>query len=96
MSIHVVVLAPCFALCLIEPSDYLQLYTPALDWIVQCIAFKSPEVRIIVKCGRVRQDRTGQDRTGQDRTGQDRATMQGIATQRKARKHASKLIRKAQ
>ncbi|XP_046855573.1 VPS35 endosomal protein-sorting factor-like isoform X2 [Xenia sp. Carnegie-2017] len=27
----------------ISPSEYLQLYTPALDWIVQCIAFKSPE-----------------------------------------------------
>ncbi|CAB3989058.1 Hypothetical predicted protein [Paramuricea clavata] len=25
------------------PTDYLRLYTPALDWIIQCIAFKSPE-----------------------------------------------------
>ena len=27
--------------------QYLQLYPPALDWILQCIAQKSPEVRKI-------------------------------------------------
>ena len=31
-------------ICTLAPADYLQLYTPALDWIIQCIAFKSPEV----------------------------------------------------
>ena len=28
-----------------EMHQYLQLYPPALDWILQCIAEKSPEVR---------------------------------------------------
>lgn len=28
----------------LEMPQYLQLYPPALDWILQCIAQKSPEV----------------------------------------------------
>ena len=31
----------------LEMPQYLQLYPPALDWILQCIAQKSPEVRKI-------------------------------------------------
>ena len=31
-----------------EMPQYLQLYPPALDWILQCIAQKSPEVSLIL------------------------------------------------
>ena len=36
------------------PTDYLRLYTPALDWIIQCIAFKSPEVSQLEVCAGLR------------------------------------------
>ena len=32
-----------------EMPQYLQLYPPALDWILQCIAQKSPEVSSYVQ-----------------------------------------------
>ena len=32
-----------------EMPQYLQLYPPALDWILQCIAQKSPEVSYYVQ-----------------------------------------------
>lgn len=34
----------------LEMPQYLQLYPPALDWILQCIAQKSPEVSYLTAC----------------------------------------------
>lgn len=29
-------------------SDYIHLYSPALDWLLQCIAHKAPVVRTLL------------------------------------------------
>lgn len=45
----------------VEVPEYLTLYSPAINWILQCIAYRAPEVRIPPHWGSV-SEQTRQNR----------------------------------